>query len=173
VLARYRLITRASFHPTAGSALGAAREQLYALDRGEHFVRPGGPAETLAYPGRPRLRAVEDRGGEIAVRYLSATPAFFTAAVTYDRGWRAAVDGAPVPVYTNAIGQLGVAVPAGEHRLRLAYRDPRVLPGAAVSLGTLLAVLALLRRARAPMRARISPPCSSTPSSASTPPSSG
>jgi hypothetical protein len=148
LLPRYRLVARASFHPTAASALGAARAQLYALDRGEHFVRPGGPPETRAYPGRPDLRGVEDRGGEIAARYRSATPAFFTAAVTFDRGWRAEVDGRPVPVYEEAVGQLGVALPAGEHRLRLAYRDPLVAIGAAVSLLALAGALVGWRLAR-------------------------
>jgi hypothetical protein len=149
VLPRYRLIPRASFHPTAASALGAAREQLYALDRGEHYVRPEGPPETLAFPGRPRLLEVVDRGGRIAVRYRSATPAFFTAAITHDRGWRADLDGRPLPIYPNAIGQLGLAVPAGEHRLRLTYRDPWLLPGALLSLASLAAILWIATRAGA------------------------
>lgn len=150
VLPRYRLIARASFHPTAASALGAAREQLYALDRGEHLVRPDGPPETLAFPGRPRLLEVIDRGGEIAVRYRCATPAFFTAAITHDRGWKADLDGNPLPVYPNGIGQLGLAVPAGEHRLLLTYRDPWLPPGAAVTLVSLAAVLWFATRRRLP-----------------------
>lgn len=59
-------------------------------------------------------------------------------------GWRARVDGNPVPVLTaNAILR-GVAVPAGAHRVELAFRPPLVTAGLVVSGLTLLAALALL-----------------------------
>jgi hypothetical protein len=69
--------------------------------------------------------------------------------MTFDDGWRASIDGAPVPAYATGTCQLGVELPAGEHALLLAYRQ-RLLPaGAAITLVALLgwaAALAALGR---------------------------
>ena len=78
------------------------------------------------------------------MRYRSASAAFFTFAATFDPGWQAAVDAAPVTAWLTAACQIGVEPPAGEHRLVLAYRDPRVPVGAALSLAGLLAWIAAL-----------------------------
>ena len=67
---------------------------------------------------------------------------------TYDAGGRARLDGEPLRLYPPALGQMGVVLPAGEHRVHLAYRDSRVASGAAVSLSALLAVRALFAPAR-------------------------
>ena len=62
-------------------------------------------------------------------------------------------DGSPRRLYLTAAGQVGVELPPGEHRLRLAYHE-RLLPlGAAITVLTLaacLAVLALTGRRREP-----------------------
>ena len=39
--------------------------------------------------------------------------------MTFDAGWRARLDGAPLATYPTAACQLGVELPAGEHRLDL------------------------------------------------------
>ncbi len=148
----YRFVPRVSFHPSYASALYLAHSQGFAVDRQEHCVRAGVPPATITYPRPPQLLALEDAAGRIELRYRAATGGFFVAATTFDGGWQAMVDGAPRRVYPTAAGQLGVALPAGEHRLELAYRE-RLLPlGAAISLAALLAVAggALLpgRRAR-------------------------
>jgi hypothetical protein len=135
----YRFVPRVSFHPSYGSALFIARSQGLAVDRHEHCVRAEAPPATLSFPAPPALLAFRDESGRIELRYRAAAGGFFVAAATFDDGWRAAVDGAPGRVYPTAAGQLGVELPAGEHRLELGYRD-RLLPlGAAVSLAALLA----------------------------------
>jgi uncharacterized membrane protein YfhO len=77
---------------------------------------------------------VRDLGREIQIGYRSPEGAFFVAAMTYDAGWRALVDGRPLATYPTAACQLGVALPPGQHRLVLRYREPLVGAGAAVSL---------------------------------------
>jgi hypothetical protein len=135
----YRFVPRVSFHPSYGSALFIARSQGLAVDRHEHCVRAEAPPATLSFPAPPALLAFRDESGRIELRYRAAAGGFFVVAATFDDGWRAAVDGAPGRVYPTAAGQLGVELPAGEHRLELAYRD-RLLPlGAAISLAALLA----------------------------------
>jgi hypothetical protein len=136
----YRFVPQVTFHPSYASALYLAHSQGFAVDRQEHCVRSGAPPATASYPLPPRLLTFQDAAGRVELRYRAATGGFFVVATTFDPGWRAAVDGAPRRVYPTAAGQLGVALPAGEHRLVLAYRE-RLLPlGAAVSLAALLAV---------------------------------
>ena len=74
----------------------------------------------------------------IRAGYQAEEGAFFVAAMTFDDGWRARLDGAPVPTFPTAACQLGVELPPGEHRLVLEYRDPFVPVGAAASLAALL-----------------------------------
>lgn len=165
----YRFVPRVSFHPSYASALYVARSQGFAVDRQEHCVRSAAPPATVSYPHPPLLLAFKDAAGRIELRYRAAAGGFFVVATTYDGGWRAAVDGAPCRVYPTAAGQLGVALPAGEHRLELAYRE-RLLPlGAAVSLAALLAMaggaLAAGPECRSRRIQRSCPcACSSTPS---------
>ncbi|HEX8680205.1 MAG TPA: YfhO family protein, partial [Chthoniobacterales bacterium] len=58
----------------------------------------------------------------------------------FDRGWRASANGQPVPVVKADVGLLGVVLPPGDHRVRLQYRNPWLLPGAALSGVALLLV---------------------------------
>jgi hypothetical protein len=130
----YRFVPRVSFHPSYGSALYVARVQGYAVDRHEHCVRAATPPATIGYAAPPLLLAFRDTAGRIDLSYRAPAGGFFVAAATFDDGWRAAVDGRPRAVYRTAVGQLGVELPPGRHRLVLAYRE-RLLPlGAAISL---------------------------------------
>jgi len=136
VLPRFRLVPRVVFHATHAEALAAARAEDWQVGRTEHCVRPGW-TQSAGYGPAARLLAVQDEAARIAVRYRAAEGAFFVAAMTYDRQWRAFLDGKPVETYPTAACQLGVALPPGEHRLVLRYGEPRVGAGAAVSLLTL------------------------------------
>lgn len=57
-------------------------------------------------------------------------------------GWRATVDGVPVPIESANLIFRAVAVPVGRHAIEMRYRPPAVLIGTTVSLVTLLAVAA-------------------------------
>ncbi len=137
LLPRYRFVPRVSFHSTWSSALSVSRRERYAVARHEHCVREDQPPAEAGYPVPPQPLKLRDRGGEVSLRYRATGKAFFVLATTYDSGWGATVDGAPVPVWPTGLGQIGVELPAGEHELVLAYRE-RLLPaGAAVTLAAL------------------------------------
>jgi uncharacterized membrane protein YfhO len=99
----------------------------------------------VAFRQPPRLLDFADEGGRIGLRY-QAPPGggFFVAAMTFDDGWRATLDGAPLPLYPTAACQIGVRLPAGEHRLELRYHERLLVPGALVTLLALVAGGALL-----------------------------
>ena len=144
VLPRFRFVPRITFHPSHAEALAAARAGRWQVGRNDHCVRAGRPAATASYARPPRVLGIEDEGGHIELRYRAEEGAFFVAAMTYDRGWRASLDGKPAATYPTAACQLGVVIPRGEHLLVLEYREPLLVPGAAVSLIALVtAALAL------------------------------
>lgn len=156
-LPRYRFVPRVGFHPTWGEALSVSRRERYAVARHEHCVRAGQPPAEAEYPVPPQPLELRDQGGEVVLRYRAAGKAFFVLASTYDDGWEARVDGAPVPAWPTGLGQIGVELPAGEHELVLAYRERLLAAGAAVTLAA-LGVWALLL-----LRLRYNPdPCSSS-----------
>jgi hypothetical protein len=136
LMPRYRFVPRVSFHPTWGSALYLSRQQRYIVDGREHCVRPDQPPGEAEYV-RPEVLELRDEGGRVVLRYRSPYKAFFVVASTFDDGWQATVDGAPVPAWPTGLGQIGVELPTGEHELLLAYHE-RLLPlGAAVTLAAL------------------------------------
>jgi uncharacterized membrane protein YfhO len=67
-------------------------------------------------------------------------PSVLVVQTPFHRGWHAFANGAAVPVVKVDIGLLGVALPAGEHKVRLHYQNPWFLPGAALTCTALLAV---------------------------------
>jgi hypothetical protein len=139
LLPRFRFVPRVSFHPSWGSALSVARQQQYAVHHHEHCVRPEAAPGDAEYPERPQPLGLRDEGGRVVLRYRAPAKAFFVVASTYDEGWQARVDGAPVRVWATGLGQMGVELPPGEHELVLAFKE-RLLPlGAAVTLVALVA----------------------------------
>jgi hypothetical protein len=158
VLPRFRFVPRVTFHPSQSAALAAARAAEWAAAREEHAVRPGLPARTQVYSRPPRLLESADEGGRVRLHYrVENEGAFFVAAMTFDEGWRARIDGAPAAVYNTAACQLGVELPPGEHRLVLEYRDPFVPVGTAVSLFALLVGVLIFTKAGTGRRPRASP----------------
>jgi uncharacterized membrane protein YfhO len=80
----------------------------------------------------------------IELRVNAAAAALLTAAEGYDPGWTASLDGAPAPVFPANVAFLAVPVPAGEHRLVLAYRPASLYWSAAVSILAWLALACYL-----------------------------
>ncbi len=156
VLPRYRFVPRVTFHLSHEEALAAARARRWRVAHAEQAVRPGKPSSMLTYKRPPHLLGVVDEAGRTVARYRAEDGAFLVFATTFDRGWEARVDGKPAPVYPTAACQIGVELPPGEHRLVLAYRDPWVVPGAAVTFTALLfGTVALFRIGRPGRRRRI------------------
>lgn len=151
LLRRYRFVPRAVFHATWQEAVRAARVSGWRVAGEEHCVRPEASPGSIGFTAPPRPLSINDEGGRLRLHYRATEGAFFVAAVTFDPGWRATLDGeTAVEIWPTAAGQMGVALPPGEHRLVLEYGDPLVARGAAVSLATLgaavLALVALRRR---------------------------
>ncbi len=152
MLSRFRFVPQATFQPSHAAALAAAQAEDWRVARHEQLVRPGRPPESVAFLRQPRLLGVTDEGGRIQVDYRAEGGALWVAAMTFDRGWRASLDGAAVPIYPTAACQVGLLLPPGEHRLVLRYREPLLATGAAVTLTALVTGAAALvfagRRAR-------------------------
>jgi hypothetical protein len=98
-----------------------------------------GEAEVLAY-GADRTEVVTD----------SNAPGFLVMVDAFDPDWRATVDGRPVRALRANLGFRAVPVPAGRHRVELAYRPRIVVASLAVSAVAVVlsAVLAARSRAR-------------------------
>jgi len=63
---------------------------------------------------------------------------------SFDAGWRAAVDGQPVPVERVNGDFLGAVIPAGSHTMRLRFRPLHLAVGRYLSLSGLVFGLLLL-----------------------------
>ncbi|HEV7509663.1 MAG TPA: hypothetical protein VGS07_32625 [Thermoanaerobaculia bacterium] len=142
LLPRFRFVPRVSFHRTYAEALAVGRALAWKVARDEQCV--GQPVRTLTYAQPPQPLELVDEGGRIRLGYRAAEGAFLVAAITFDEGWRASLeDGSPLAVHPTAASQIGVELPAGEHRLRLEYREPLVGEGAAITLAALAAGIAV------------------------------
>jgi len=144
LLPRFRFVPRVSFHADTAGALSSAHILAWQVSRHEQLIRPGGPAETISFRRPPVLLSFTDGGGWIALRYRAEEGGgLFVAAMTFDPGWRALLDGAPLAIYPTAACQLGLRIPAGEHRLELRYHERLLGPGALVTLLALAAGVAI------------------------------
>ncbi len=94
---------------------------------------------------------------EVRIDVEAPSPSIVVVRTVYDDGWHATVDGAPAEVIPTDGFLQGVPVPAGEHEVRLTYRDAAVSSGVragTVAWGTLavaglVALVAERRRRRA------------------------
>jgi len=124
-------------------ALRAPEATLYERPNAWPRVRWQDPSAPAPAP-RVELR----RPGFWRIGWRSERPALLVVAETWDAGWRARLDGRPVPVEVADEGLLGVRLEAGAGRLELRYRPRGFALGTAASLGgvLLLAGEALRRR---------------------------
>lgn len=88
------------------------------------------------------LEVMERSPGRWLLRWESPEPRDLVVAETWDPGWRARLDGEPVPVEAVDGVLLGVRVPAGSGHLSLAYRPEGLGWGAGLTLAGLLACAA-------------------------------
>lgn len=103
---------------------------------------PEGPAPASA--GTCRVAGVQHDAGRIAAEVQCDGPGFLVFAERHDEGWRALVDGVPAPLRRAYGLVLGLAVPAGAHRVELRYAPPGLVAGAVTSALVLALVLAAL-----------------------------
>ncbi|HEX5951467.1 MAG TPA: YfhO family protein, partial [Actinomycetota bacterium] len=128
------------------------------------------PAATAVVEGDPGVEPVTGDPPPGTARYEEGTPEDVRIAVdaaapsivvvrnAWDRGWSATVDGEPAPVLRTDYFLQGVPVPAGEHGVRLVYREPAIGRGLALSAVAWLAFLAVLGWAIVRSRRDATPP---------------
>jgi hypothetical protein len=103
---------------------------------------PGGSAANGIDPDEVKVLRYQPDLLELSVR--SQAPALLVLSESYYPGWKAWLDTAPAAIYRTDIAFRGVAVPPGEHVVRMEFR-PAILPvSAAVSLGTATFLLVLI-----------------------------
>jgi hypothetical protein len=149
-------VPRAAYFPQARVRRldeSAMRRELRApgFDLGAGLMLPSEPRPGDAAAGDGAVDAearVEYRRpgpDRIEVRVASPHPGFLRVIESWDPGWEARVDGAPVPVLRADGFALAVAVGAGEHSVELEYRTPGRRVGAVLSLASLLGLIGGLR----------------------------
>ena len=107
--------------------------------------------ERVAPVERPTTSATGIRRGAGAwtVQTSGQRPAVVVVADAWFPGWRARVDGKPVPVMKADGAFLGVAVGPGRHTIDIEYRKPAAaLTGRLVTVGTLLVAVGFLTASR-------------------------
>jgi hypothetical protein len=106
--------------------------------------------EIVLSEGRP-VAAAEGFRGQVRIARESASRVLLDAELTadgyvvlvdgHDPGWRARVDGRPVPLLRANVAFRAVAVPAGRHAVEMVYRPTAALAGLALSGITSLALV--------------------------------
>ena len=95
--------------------------------------------------GRAQLSTLSDEAEKIAVRVDAAGAGYLVVADALVRdGWTATVDGKQADLVHGNHAMAAVRVPAGEHRVELAYHAPGLRAGAAVSATSAVVACALL-----------------------------
>ena len=79
---------------------------------------------------------IDNRGFTAQITLGRENLVFFS--VPYDKGWKATVNGEPVPVEQASIGFMAVRAPAGGNTIRFTYTPPGLYAGILLSAGGLL-----------------------------------
>jgi hypothetical protein len=95
--------------------------------------------------GKPAdLGILKDSTDEIAVRVAAQGAGYLVVADAIQSQWQATVDGAPAKLVPADHGLAAVAVPAGQHTIRLSYAAPYGNAGAWISALTAAALVAVM-----------------------------
>lgn len=141
-----RFESRVVLHRTLEDALAAERS---VESSGAHWVDLRLPDSTHVAGlagARPEILTLSQRPATVELRYASLDPAPLTIARTFDRGWRATVDGSSVEIFETGLGMMGLLLPAGEHELELRFRQTGLASGVAASLAAVIILLFWARR---------------------------
>lgn len=131
------------------TALDRLRDTGFRFGRTALCLAEGSPPDPGTF-APARILEVGGSDQSPRVEYRADDEAFLVVAITFDEGWRARLEGSSRTLRTcvTALGQIGVALPPGYHRLRLEYRDPLILVGGGTTLATFALGLWLHRRRR-------------------------
>jgi hypothetical protein len=102
----------------------------------------------------------EARPEDVRIDVRAETPSLVVVRNAWERGWKATIDGTPAPLLVADAFLQAVAVPAGEHEIRLTYHEPAIGRGVAASavvwcaFAIALAVVVVIERRAATRRLR-------------------
>jgi len=112
-----------------------------AFDPGREIVLPEGRPGAAPEGFRGQVRIVRESASRVLLDAELAADGHVVLVDGYDPGWRARVDGRPVPLLRANVAFRAVAVPAGRHAVEMVYRPAAALAGLAVSGITCVALL--------------------------------
>ena len=136
-----RVTRREALEALASGRLGGApfdprRVALVEAPSGDEGFAGGAPQERShggEDHGAESVTVLDGRSGLLRAHVRCRAPAVLVHAASYSRGWKAFVDGAPVPLL-RAFGLVqAVVVPAGEHEIVLRYSPGSFKAGVALS----------------------------------------
>jgi hypothetical protein len=98
----------------------------------------------------PEAAALVVSSGEqwYRIRYHAVSPSLLKVSIAWYPGWRADMEGAPLPIMRVDHALMGVIVPAGENEVTLNFHSNRFGSGLAISLVSGLLLLACVRVSR-------------------------
>lgn len=92
------------------------------------------------------VRAVRESSNSARIEVETGGRAFLVMSVTPHKYWTITIDGEKAESTVTNVGYQGVVVPAsGRHVIEMHYYNPLIAAGAAISIGTLLVLLASIR----------------------------
>ena len=114
------------------------------------LVAPGAGAlpPRRADKGFAVARVTRDEPEALAVETVTSEASLLVVTRSWDAGWEARLDGAKIPLRRCDLALMALTVPAGEHRLTLAYRPAAWRAGVAVSGVSLLVLVGLVLAGR-------------------------
>ena len=117
----------------AAAAPEESRRRLATLDPAREAVAEGLGA-TWRNPAEARAEILIATPQAYELRIKTPADALLRIAIPYYPGWRAEIDGTAAALFPVDHALMGLEVPAGAHRLRLAYRQNGFGWGAGISL---------------------------------------
>ena len=91
----------------------------------------------------PRLLVVSFGEQWYRIHYHAVSPSLLKLSVAWYPGWRAEVDGEPLPIVRVDHALMGVIVPAGDNEVALNFHSNHFGTGLAISLASGLVLLAV------------------------------
>ncbi|MCP4426927.1 MAG: YfhO family protein [Chloroflexi bacterium] len=133
-----------SYQPIAAPDAAAALEQLKTPDFDPAttvILHPPLPdLSQIAVPAQPPQVEIRRRqANALIVKATTETPGLLVVSEWFYPGWRATVDGEPVPIYPADYALQTIWLSPGAHTIELRFIPPDVIVGGVVSLLTLLA----------------------------------
>jgi hypothetical protein len=149
--------------PLARAYFPRAVEDVRSLEESRRALETLDPAvkSTVLWPHAP-IRQDPDAAALVVsygeqwyrVHYRAASPSLLKLSVAWYPGWRADLDGKPLPIVRVDHALMGVIVPAGDNEVALDFHSNHFGSGLAISLASGLVLLACVRAGRPSHRTR-------------------